>query len=216
MRDISLAERVMLLAVWASDGDARGEAIDHTLAGAELAELVLAGRVTIRNGTIRPTGGAGDASTALDAPDADFTTAAPVNAANWIGDNAARVREACSNGLTRRGLLHEHRRRRWGFWPVRYRTVEPGAQQPALDELREFGAGTDVEPRVVTLAALLRTSELLDHVLPEAEAGEIARRLDENGTGSWLDEAVGEAIEQVRTAVTAAITAGTVVVVTNT
>lgn len=186
MHESSLAERVMLLVVRASDG-ARGEAVERALAGAELVELVMAGRVNVREGTIRPTGSGERAATVLDAPDEELPANNPVNAACWIGDNAVRVREACSAALVERGLVHEHRRRRWGFWPVRYRTVEPGAQQSSVDELREFGAGADAGPRAAALAKLLRTAEMLDHVLPGPEAGEITRRLDENGLGSWLE-----------------------------
>ncbi|SFE63575.1 Golgi phosphoprotein 3 (GPP34) [Actinopolyspora alba] len=211
-----LAERLLLLTAWAHEGGTGGETTELTLAGAELLELVLAGRVDIRDGAIRTTGSGERPTTVLEGLAEEFETNEPTEAADWIGGNAGRVRDACLRNLIERGVVHERRKRRWGFWPVRQYVVEPGAQQSTLVELREFAAGTDSAREVVALAELLRTAEALHDVLPEADAREVARRLDENDGDTAVREAVGKAVEQVRVAVQTATTAGAFVAVTNT
>ncbi|SDK49615.1 Golgi phosphoprotein 3 (GPP34) [Actinopolyspora mzabensis] len=211
-----LAERLLLLTAWADEGGTGGETTELTLAGAELLELVLAGRVNIRNGSIRTTGSGERPTTVLEGLAEEFETNEPIEAADWIGGNAGRVRDACLRNLTDRGLVHEQRKRRWGFWPVRQYVVEPGAQQSTLDELREFATGSDSARKVVALAELLRTAERLHDVLPEAEAREVARRLDEHDGDTAVHEAIDKAVEQVRLAVQTATTAGAFVAVTNT
>ncbi|MEW2127390.1 GPP34 family phosphoprotein [Streptomyces sp. NPDC007259] len=175
----TLPEELLLLAYDPAEGRplCRPHLLRLGLAGALAAELLLAGRATVRDGRITGAGGPPLGDTALDAA---LTRLAGRRKGQklprWVRDTAGlkttagRSDELWRDRLVTRGALRAERTRALGVIAQRRHPVGPDDRTtPARERVTAVANGTSVDERARLLAALVGATGLAGQVLPGAD-----------------------------------------------
>lgn len=194
MPQTTLAEDLLLLAYYDEGGSPALTAIDYGLAGALLAELVLAGRLTVSGDEVSvidrsPTGeAAADVVLEQVAGSNEIWTAekwvgrlaAPVKGQGLSGESRSEVHERLLARLVEKGILRmEHRKVLWLFPVRRYPTADRAAETAARERLDWIFRGGAPDVRATALLAFTYVCRLRQEVFPETKASEMRARLQE-------------------------------------
>jgi len=221
MTVLSLPDELLLLAY----DDAAGKpliatvTLDLGLAGALLAELALAGRVTVENKKL----------VVLDPSPVDdpITEAAldrlraatkPRRPQDWLGPLAKGVRAKILDRLVETGVVEREESRMLGlFRVVRYPALNPAPETAAHGRLDAAVRHGDISGRhTAALASLVRAVDLGSKLFPDLPANDVKARLDEIAAGEWAGKVVKEAMDAIQVALmTATAVAVTTTVVTS-
>ncbi len=224
--ELSLPEEILLIALRDETGtpESRAGMIDFALGGAILAELALAGRVSIAPGkasrvdliTAEPLG-----NEILDECLEKIDRARKLHrAADWVSRFAQlkRLRVRLAQGLCRRGVLRDSEARVLLLFKRKaYPTIDPAPERRLVERMRRaIESEEDLQPRTATLLSLADATGMLrvhfDKTLLEARR----QRLDRIAEGQAVGGAAREAVQAARAAVLAATTAASLAAISST
>ncbi|MFI2609698.1 GPP34 family phosphoprotein [Kitasatospora sp. NPDC018619] len=216
---VTLAEELMLLSLDDESGVAKdAPTAAWAAAGGILAELVLAGRVTVEDGQLTVTDRTPTGDPLVDGRLARLDAWAAgrrpgrAKAADWLTtDRTTAVADTVAR-LCERGLVVEERRRAFGIFPVRR---YPEADGTVERELRGRLAaavldGAEPDLRTAALVALLHGARLHRLAFPDLPHRQVEPRFAQIADGDGAAESVREAIRAVQLTMIAVTTAATV------
>ncbi|BAG21590.1 GPP34 family phosphoprotein [Streptomyces griseus] len=219
---VSLGEEIMLLSLDDATGAAKGEtAARWGVAAGMLLELAMAGRVTVKGGRVEvfdpsPTGDA-----LLDGRLDRLArwvhgASSSRKVTDWLTRDQAKGSQDVVDSLVGRGLVTEEKHRALGVFPVRR---YPEADGTVERELRARLADVvlhEAEPdaRTSSLVALLHATGMHPQAFPGVPRKRIAPRMARIAEGHWAGVSVGEAIRDVRAAISAVTLVTVLTVVT--
>ncbi|MFF4381228.1 GPP34 family phosphoprotein [Kitasatospora sp. NPDC001547] len=216
---VTLAEEVLLLTLEDESGAVKESAgAACAIPGALLAELALAGRVALEDGTVTVVpGGEPTGEPLLDGRLERLAEWArgrrTAKASEWLTQDRATAPADTLERLVERGLVTEERRRVLGVFPVRRYPEADGRVERALRERLAAVVlhGAEPDARTGALIALLHAAGLYRSAFPEVPRKEVEPRFAEIAEGEWAGEAVREAIRNTRAVLAAviAVTAAT-------
>jgi hypothetical protein len=213
----TLPERLLLISI-----DDQGKPHDPksslgpALAGAALAELLLAGQLRHDDDRVVATTAGPTGEALLDEVVAEIRgEKRPRTLKWWVQRLASRhrgrkpVRDRLIDQLTERGLLAGGERRVLGLVPVAtHRVADPATAERARAAISEVLLGhQEPDERAAALIALVQASGLVDACVPAAERSEARRRAGQIAAGNQVGEAVKRVQQEVMAAVTAAVVA---------
>jgi golgi phosphoprotein 3 len=218
MMDLSLAEELLLVALddeKGADTANWGGGVEAGLAGALLLELAAAGCVKDEDGKL--------VAAECDPPPAPLAAAALEvirrdekrrNAKGWVGrlpKELKPLRRQVADGLVRRGVLEEERRRRLGlFESTRYPERDPEPERRLRAGLTEvLAAGREPDPDEAMLVSLLHAYDLVKRVVPKEDRRSARKRAKQIAEGDAIGAAVGSTVSDVQAATMAAVIAAT-------
>ncbi|MFI7324064.1 GPP34 family phosphoprotein [Streptomyces rubiginosohelvolus] len=207
---VSLGEEIMLLSLDDESGAAKGEtAARWGVAAGMLLELVMAGRVTVRGGSVEvfdptPTGDA-----LLDGRLDRLTrwvheTSSSRKVVAWLTRDHAKGSQDVVDSLVARGLVTEEKHRALGVFPVRR---YPEADGTVERELRARLAaavleGAEPDARTSALIALVHATGMHPQAFPGLPKKQVDPRMAEIAEGHWAGVSVREAIRNLQAAIT--------------
>ncbi len=177
----TIPEELLLLALDPTTGTtAQPQSLDLGLAGAQLVELALAGRIAPDGDRIavvvpRPTG-----DPTLDcALELLRRRGAPVRAVNWIGGPRLGLRQTYLSHLERCGMVHAVAGQMCGVLPTtRYQATDTDISREIRTRLdNAIRTGVPPDPRTAALAALAHAVGLGKHLYPGNEGRSSRSRL---------------------------------------
>ncbi|MFI6562777.1 GPP34 family phosphoprotein [Streptomyces sp. NPDC050534] len=177
----TIPEELLLLALDPTTGTtAQPQSLDLGLAGAQLVELALAGRIAPDGDRIavvapRPTG-----DPTLDcALELLRRRGAPVRAVNWIGGPRLGLRQTYLSHLERCGMVHAVAGQMCGVLPTtRYQATDTEISREIRARLDSaIRTGVPPDPRTAALAALAHAVGLGKHLYPGNEGRSSRSRL---------------------------------------
>jgi Golgi phosphoprotein 3 (GPP34) len=192
-----------------------GHAHDQGLAGAILLDLVAAGAVEARSGSLLGAVGAAAASPASLSAAFEVLSAEPRDARKAIAEIVKAlkpIKATVAAPLVAAGVLDEQRHKRLGlFETTRFPEVDPGPELALRSDLRSvLLSGAEPSPFIASLLGLLVPMDLVSRVVERDErqaAGAVAKDVAERGA---VGDAVKAAVQQqVNAAVIAATVAAT-------
>ncbi|MFJ4614579.1 GOLPH3/VPS74 family protein [Streptomyces griseus] len=219
---VSLGEEIMLLSLDDATGAAKGEtAARWGVAAGMLLELAMAGRVTVKGGRVEvfdpsPTGDA-----LLDGRLDRLArwvhgASSSRKVTDWLTRDQAKGSQDVVDSLVGRGLVTEEKHRALGVFPVRR---YPEADGTVERELRARLADvvlheSEPDARTSSLVALLHATGMHPQAFPGVPRKRIAPRMARIAEGHWAGVSVGEAIRDVRAAISAVTLVTVLTVVT--
>ncbi len=177
----TIPEELLLLALDPATGTtAQPQSLDLGLAGAQLVELALAGRIAPDGDRIavimpRPTG-----DPTLDcALELLRRRGSPVRAVNWIGGPRLGLRQTYLSHLERCGMVHAVESQMCGILPTtRYQATDTAVSRQIRARLdTAIRTGTPPDARTAALAALAHAVGLGKHLYPGNEGRSSRSRL---------------------------------------
>lgn len=200
----TLVEAILLLADRGST--ARYSGVDRNAAavGAVLADLNLAGRITLDGANVQVLDSEPTGEPVADEVLATIAAAAPRKPAGWVTKLYWGFPNRVRDAMVRRGLLVRHTSR---F--LRARTYTAATVEPA-DEVRErlrtaVAAGRTSDPWTAELAGLVRALKLHKYALPDLPRAEAQRGIDAIAADTWTADAVAKAVHNNRIAILIAL-----------
>ncbi|CAL9473425.1 GPP34 family phosphoprotein [Streptomyces cellulosae] len=177
----TLPEELLLLALDPATGTtAQPQSLDLGLAGAQLVELALAGRIAPDGDRIavvvpRPTGD----PTLDSALELLRRRGAPVRAVHWIGGPRLGLRQTYLSHLERCGMVHAVAGQMCGVLPTtRYQATDTEISREIRARLDSaIRTGVPPDPRTAALAALAHAVGLGKHLYPGNEGRSSRSRL---------------------------------------
>lgn len=177
----TIPEELLLLALDPATGTtAQPQSLDLGLAGAQLVELALAGRIAPDGDRIavvvpRPTGD----PTLDSALELLRRRGAPVRAVHWIGGPRLGLRQTYLSHLERCGMVHAVEGQMCGVLPTtRYQATETAISREIRARLdNAIRTGVPPDPRTAALAALAHAVGLGKHLYPGNEGRSSRSRL---------------------------------------
>jgi hypothetical protein len=221
-KPLTLYEEILLIALDDDKGTTGLESMHkNAMAGAILAELVLAGAVAIdddKKKLVTPTPGAGVADPILaECLELVQTAKKRRKAAQWVMKFASLkdLTKRTARQLVAKGVLKEDRDRVLGLFR---RTIFPerdgGPERELTERLRHaiFTSSTHVDERTVVLAVLADATSLLPKLFEKRKLKERRQRLKNLAEGRVAAAATREAIEAMRAAAAVAMIGASVAV----
>ncbi|MCM2579018.1 GOLPH3/VPS74 family protein [Streptomyces meridianus] len=177
----TIPEELLLLALDPTTGTtAQPQSLDLGLAGAQLVELALAGRIAPDGDRIavvlpRPTGD----PTLDSALELLRRRGSPVRAVHWIGGPRLGLRQTYLSHLERCGMVHAVAGQMCGVLPTtRYQAVDSDISREIRARLDSaIRTGVPPDPRTAALAALAHAVGLGKHLYPGNEGRSCRSRL---------------------------------------
>jgi hypothetical protein len=177
----TIPEELLLLALDPATGTtAQPQSLDLGLAGAQLVELALAGRIAPDGDRIavvlpRPTGD----PTLDSALELLRRRGSPVRAVHWIGGPRLGLRQTYLTHLERCGMVHAVSSQMCGVLPTtRYQATETAISREIRTRLdAAIRTGVPPDPRTAALAALAHAVGLGKHLYPGNEGRSCRSRL---------------------------------------
>jgi hypothetical protein len=219
--DLKLHEELLLLALRDEQGTVEARAGSHryALAGAILAELLLAERLQIDDGkkklvSVRSAKPLGDE--VLDEVLGKIADSKPRKAQDWVGRLCMlkRLRHRIAEGLCRRGVLKDSEDTVLLFFSRKvYPTIDPRPEHALRDRMHAaiFGERRDLDARTAIVVALAHATGMLGIHLDRRKLKERKARIESIANGELVSAATREAIEAAQQAVMAAVIASTVI-----
>lgn len=207
MREVSLADELLLVALDDVSGRARGQGLEHGLAGAVLLELVMAERVGLdgRQVVVLDASPVGDvfADEALARIGAERRRSAKA----WVNALVKRLLPRVRRRLVDEGVLREEAHRFLGVIPYRRFPAVDGRVDVGVRArlMRAVAGGGVPDARTAALAGLVRATRLERAALPELGYNEARRAVRGIAESDWATEATRKAIADTQAAVMAAV-----------
>ncbi|GAA5109692.1 GOLPH3/VPS74 family protein [Haloechinothrix salitolerans] len=210
-----LAEDLLLLSYDDDTGRKSGvENLDYALAGAVLIELAERDRLDItENGKLTVVDGSPTGHAVLD----DWLD----KAAKYEGKKPKDAVPSLSSGLAdrvlttlaERGILREEKGKVLGIFPTTRWPAQDSSHELALRErLRSVLVdGAEPDERTAPLIALLSAVDGVGEVVEKHERKDAKRRAEQIAEGNWASTATKKAVEELTTAVMAAVIVPTVI-----
>jgi len=219
---LTLYEEILLIALDDKKGTTGLESMHKSaMGGAILAELVLAGAVTVgddKKKLVTVTGGA-DVTDPLLVECLELVQAAkkPKKASHWVLKFAGRkdLTKRVARQLVAKGILKEDRDKVLGLFK---RTIFPerdgGAERDLVARLRHavFTSSNQVDERTVVIAVLANATSLLPRLFAKKKLKERKQRLENLASGRVAGAATKEAVEAMRAAAMVAVIGASVAV----
>ncbi|QNN54255.1 GOLPH3/VPS74 family protein [Nocardioides mesophilus] len=220
-----LAEDLLLLITDDDTGKlvVSGTEADIALGGAQLVQLALAGRVDLthegegrRKGRLVVRDATPTGDPLLDEALAVLVERQGKRPADAVGKLGKRLRQRLYDRLVQQGILRAEEGRVLGVFPKHTWPAADAAHEREVRELVDqvLVSGVTPQPRTAALVALLHALRVVPQVVDPERHGlprrQLERRAQEVAEGDWGSAAVRSAIEAMRAAVFAAVTAGTV------
>lgn len=195
----TLAEAVLLLAD--NNRGGRFDSVDRNAAavGAVLADLALAGRITLDAGLIRVTDATPTGDASADRVLAAIVADKPRKPAAWITKLYWGFPNRVRDDMARRGVLH---RRTSSVFKVRsYSPTDPALEAEIRDRLgAAVAAGTTPDAWVAELAALVSGLGMYRNALPDLPVARAREGVDAIAAPGWTSAAVRQAVQYNRIA----------------
>ncbi|SDO91247.1 Golgi phosphoprotein 3 (GPP34) [Pedococcus dokdonensis] len=127
-------------------------------------------------------------------------------------NRAGEIKDAVMGDLVAQGVVVRQEGKVLGLFPTTsWPLADPAVRQEVLERVRATVVdGADPDERTGALVALVYSVDLLPKLFPEQRKRDIQARGKAVAHGDWGSEAVRRAIQDVQTAITAAIVATTV------
>ncbi|MGK5449304.1 GOLPH3/VPS74 family protein [Streptomyces radiopugnans] len=210
---VTLGEEIMLLSL----DDVSGAAKDWSstgwgVAGGILLDLVLAGRVAVRDGRLEVADRTPIGVPLLDGRlerIAGWTGGGNrKKASDWLAKDQAKSVRAAVESLCGRGLVTEERVRVLGLFPVRRYPEADGSVEREVRERLEsvVVGGADPDERTAGLVALLHAAGLYRQAFPGLPRKRVEPRMAGIAEGNRVGDSVRRAIRDVQAAVAVATT----------
>lgn len=186
--------------------------LDNALAGAQLIQLALAGRVAIRDGRVMVMDPSPTGDRVQDAALGEIARRGkPKKAENLIPKLVKGLRRGLMDQLVSRGILIARERRVLGLVRVtRYPAQDYRVQRQLRERLRAVILRTAApDERTAALAAVIQAAGLESLILSRQERKEAEPRMRELAAGEALGPGISKAVASVNAAAIAAITAAT-------
>ncbi|NBD38961.1 MAG: hypothetical protein GVY10_10360 [Verrucomicrobia bacterium] len=220
--DLFLHEELMLLALRDHKGTLATDNVEYVIAGAVLSELLLSGKIAVREQKkklieVLETTPTGDA--VVDEALTEIHEARrPATIQDWVSRLAEirNLKDKVARGLCEKGILRaDEDKVLFLFTRKVYPEIDPGPEEAVIDRLYKavFEREGDEPPRTVILLSLARQADLLKITFGKDKVKSKEDRIERLTRGELAGAATGEAIE----AIQAALVAATVVpvIVTN-
>lgn len=213
--ELTLAERLLLLALDESGRDATFSGIDAGLAGALLIELVQRGRVQEAYGKLVPVD-AGPTQPLLDAAfEAIRASSKPRDAKAWVDrlrKDLRPLKDRVASSLVERGVLDEQRRKLLGLVPTtRYPERDPEPERALRERLGAVLLGEhEPDEDDTLLVALLAPFDLVKRLVPKERRREAKRRAEAIGDAGVTGRAVNDSVREAQALALAGVTAAVV------
>jgi len=212
---LALQEEILLLALRDREGTfAPCSHLPYALAGALLAELLLAGRIRVdeadRKRRVQVMDPKPLGEPLLDeALDRIATARRPATLSAWVDrlTRFSRLKHRVAEGLCRRGVLRLSQKEILLLFKKRiYPEVDSRPERELRDRLRGVVAAEvrDVGERTVTLLSLLKSAQLLELVMHRKELKPRRARVESLVAGEPVGKAVAEAVQAAEAATAAA------------
>ncbi|MEU6713855.1 GPP34 family phosphoprotein [Nonomuraea sp. NPDC046802] len=210
---VTIAEEFLLLAYSEDEGRQLISTmqLDPALAGAILAELVIAGRVELsgKKVTIKDPAPLGDDE--LDATLARIAEYGKNRDASWWVQRlqSGKLRGRLLSRLARAGVLNEERGKVLGIFPTtRWPEAHPGVEADIRERVSAVLAGAEPDARTGVLIAITHAAKLDRKVFP----AESRARVKEIAKGDWAANAVAQTIKAMAAAGAIAATGAAVTI----
>ena len=216
----------MLLALRDEKGTpALGSMHAYALGGAILAELLLAGRITVDEGKRKLVNLVSDEP--LGDPVIDECLQKIANAKrravtrNWVQTFAMlrRLHHRVAEGLCDRGILREDQDKVLLIFSRKiYPEVNPAPERQLIERLRRaiFAGNPRVDPRTAILISLTKSTNLLNGIFEKRELKKQKKRIEQLASGDLMGKATGDAIQAAQAAIIAACIIPAVITTTTT
>jgi hypothetical protein len=211
-----LPERLLLQALDDEKGSVASSAsmqIEYGLAGAQLVELALVGRVDVGAKELRLVDPSPTGDELLDAALEPIAASdRPRSLDHWIHKLCRGAKKRYLERLAEEGLVRRERHEILGLVPVtRYPVTSPTIEEEDRAAVRDavLGVGT-LDARRTALLALLDACDILGCCLDRSERKQAKARIEELTRGDQVGEAVERTAAAAAVAVAAAVTAATV------
>jgi hypothetical protein len=208
-----LHEEILLLALRDDKGTvaAGGTLYTYGIAGALLAELLLADRIAVvtprKTPLVEPHGEGTLGDPLLDeCLEAIRTARKRASLQRWVARfvGIKKLHHRVAHGLCRRGVLRADEDKILGIFSRKlYPERDPGPERRIIERLRRaiFGNTADVDARTVALLSLARHTGLLKLTFDRKELKERKARIERIMNGDLTGGATREAIQAMQTAV---------------
>lgn len=212
--ELKLYESLMVLALCEEKGTINGTYIKYTCAAAMLAELLLLNKIDVgddRKNEVRVLDTSLTGDTLLDEMLLDIgETSRSRDLQSWVQRLGAseKIKHKVAQVLVEHGIVKlEEQKVLWLFTQKVYPEINPEPEKKLRAELRDavFTAASQLEPRLVVLLSLVKSSRLLSQVFSKQELLQNKAKIEEIVSGESLGEAAGAAISAVETAVMIAV-----------
>ncbi|MGE5636412.1 MAG: GOLPH3/VPS74 family protein [Nocardioidaceae bacterium] len=206
---LTLAERLLLLALDDAGRDRTSTGVEPGLAGALLLELVRDGRLAEVDGKLAPVD-AGPGHALLDAAlDTIRESGKRRDAKGWVrrlGRELRPLKARVATSLVERGVLGQERRRLLGVLPrTRFPQRDPEPERALRERLGAVLLGErEPDEDDALLVALLPPFDLVKQLVPKERRHEAKRRAKAIGDGGATGRAVASAVRDAQAAVLAA------------
>ncbi len=182
------------------------------VAGGILLDLVLAGRVAVRDGRLEVADRTPTGVPLLDGRLERITDwtggGSRKKASDWLAKDQAKSVRAAVESLCGRGLVTEERIRVLGLFPVRRYPEADGSVEREVRERLEsvVVGGADPDERTAGLVSVLHAAGLHRQAFPGLPRKRVEPRMAGIAGGNWAGDSVRRAIRDVQTAVAVATT----------
>ena len=209
MRRVSLADELLLVALDDVSGRARGQGLDHGLAGSLLLDLVLAERIGLDGRRVVVVDASPVGDVFVDEALSRIGRERSRGAKAWVNALAKGLLPRVRRRLVDEGVLREDTHRFLGLVPYRrFPAVDGRADGDVRARLARAAAGGGLpDARTAALAGLVRATRLERAALPESGYNEARRAVKGIAESDWATEATRKAIADTQAAVMAAVMA---------
>ena len=205
-----LHEEIMLLALRDEKGTVEfGSMYNYALAGAILAELLLAGRISVEAGKKKLIGFKDRASMSEPVIDECLGKIASAkrraDPQTWVQRFSClkKLHHRVAQGLCQRGVLRaDEDKVLLIFTRQTYPELNPQPERRLIERLRKaiFGDSNDVDPRTVVLIALAHVAGLLRIPFDKKDLRQRKKRIEQIINGDIMGKATKQAIEAAQAA----------------
>ncbi|MFP8961108.1 GOLPH3/VPS74 family protein [Streptomyces nanhaiensis] len=210
---VTLGEEIMLLSLDDVSGATRDwSSTGWGVAGGILLDLVLAGRVAVRDGRLevadRTPTGVPPLDGRLERIAGWAGGGSRKKASDWLAKDQAKSVRAAVESLCGRGLVAEERVRVLGLFPVRrYPEADGSVEREVRGRLESVVVGgADPDERTAGLVALLHAAGLYRQAFPGLPRRQVEPRMAGIAEGNRVGDSVRRAIRDVQAAVAVATT----------
>jgi hypothetical protein len=210
-QSLHLHEEVLLLALQDQKGtiDYRAGLYRNLLAGAMIAELLLADRISMEDSRRKMVDVINHFLIHEPVLDKALSQMAEAKRRKsiqaWVAKlaNTPKLTENIAQGLCKKGILREEEANiLWIFKSKRYPEVNPGPERALLDRIRKaiFSNQENVDSRTSVLISLTYRSNLLSIAFSNKDLRKNKKRIEQIINGELIGKATGEVIKAVQAA----------------
>ncbi len=213
--DLFLQEEIMLLALREQKGTViSGPSYSFAMAGAILAELTMAGRISVEEGRkklVNMTARQPIGEPVIDECLAKIKAAKRrASLQTWVNRiaNLKRLKHRVAEGLCKRGILRADEGRVLLIFSRKiFPERDPRPERKLIERLRKaiFTEARDIEPKTAVLVSLLSAADILKIPFEKKELRSRKKRIETISKGDAMGQATREAVQAAQTAAALAV-----------